>query len=85
MKEEEYKKLIDSLYNHTCKQMDDIRALIEKDIEHTLRNKVVPPIKGEITKGKIQWRGITCLVYKEGDLYPIGIRQRGNLILFKNN
>lgn len=35
---------------------------VEKEIEHALRNNAVPPVKGEITQGKIKWRGIELIV-----------------------
>lgn len=34
-----------------------------KWFEFMLRNKVVPPIKGEITKGKVRWRGLSLVHY----------------------
>lgn len=49
-------------------------AEMDSRLEYALRNLVIPPIKGEITRGKIKWRGLR-LVYgstglkmeKEGD------------------
>lgn len=35
-------------------------------IEYHLRNTVVPPIKGEITKGKVRWRGLSIGTYNSG-------------------
>ena len=35
---------------------------IEEEFEMCLRKKVVPPIKGEITLGKIRWRGIRRII-----------------------
>jgi len=32
-------------------------------LEFMLREKVTPPIRGEITKGKIRWRGLTIMHY----------------------
>lgn len=56
-------------------------------IEFMLREKVVPPIKGEITKGKIRWRGLALIHYPlESEplcgntftaIHTIGIEQRG--------
>ena len=44
-------------------------------IESILRNHVKPPIKGEITKGKIKWRGLEIL--NDIGYSKMWIRQRG--------
>lgn len=36
-------------------------------VDYACRNLVTPPIKGEITKGKVKWRGLR-LVYVSPDL-----------------
>lgn len=55
-------------------------------IEFMLREKVVPPIKGEITKGKIRWRGLALIYYPLEEplcgntftaISTIGMEQRG--------
>lgn len=48
-------------------------------IEYILRNKIDKPIKGEITKGKLRWRGIKDLCYTQNQGF-LGIRQRGKVI-----
>lgn len=45
----------------------------EKEYEVILRTKAKPPIKGKITKGKIQWRGIKEI--KQGNKF--WLTQRG--------
>ena len=35
-----------------------IRREVENRLEYALRHLVTPPIKGDITRGKIRWRGI---------------------------
>ena len=40
---------------------------VDRQIEYALRNLVEPPIKGEITKGKIRWRGLR-LYYRTSEM-----------------
>lgn len=42
-----------------------IAARREKWLEDICRNHVTPPIKGEITYGKIRWRGLSLGVFPE--------------------
>lgn len=58
---------------------------IQKDKESifdfALRNNAVPPIKGEITKGKIRYRGIYIVVKNNfPDSPETWLEQRGKLI-----
>lgn len=55
------------------------RGKIEDDIEFILRNKIDKPVRGEITPGKLRWRGIRNLVYGPNNMF-LGIRQRGKVI-----
>lgn len=48
--------------------------------EYYLRNLVVPPIKGEITKGKIKWRGLSLATFNNGANSKTFIMQRGKQI-----
>ena len=58
--------------------LDIIKARIETELEKALRTLVVPVIKGEITKGKIRWRGLILVHdYWNGATH---IMQRGKLI-----
>lgn len=52
---------------------------IEADIDFILRSKIEKPIKGEITKGKLRWRGIEGIAYDTNNNF-IGIIQRGKLV-----
>lgn len=45
-----------------------------------LRTMVDPPIKGEITKGKVKWRGIRIVQYNDGFKYTKWLEQRGKQI-----
>lgn len=51
-------------------------------IEYALRNKIDKPIKGEITKGKLKWRGITLGVYKSNGYVGYALLQRGAIVPF---
>lgn len=48
----------------------------EEFLDKTLREHAVPPIKGEITKGKIRWRGIKAC--QQGN--ALWLEQRGKQI-----
>ena len=54
------------------------RLNTESKLENALRTLVTPPIKGEITKGKLQWRGVK-LVHDYWNL-ATHVMQRGELI-----
>lgn len=41
------------------KWISNIRKQRELHFENVLRNNCIPPIKGEITKGKMKWRGLS--------------------------
>lgn len=45
-----------------------------------LRTMAEPPIKGEITKGKVTWRGIRIIQYNDGFKYTKWLEQRGKQI-----
>ena len=45
-----------------------------------LRTIAEPPIKGEITKGKVRWRGIRIVQYNDGFTYTRWLEQRGKQI-----
>jgi len=45
-----------------------------------LQTMAEPPIKGDITKGKVRWRGIRILQYNEGFKYTKWLEQRGKQI-----
>lgn len=76
-------KLIENLlFEETSRQLEEFYKKVDKMVEIMLRNYVTPPIKGEITKGKIRWRGLR-IVWQKIDTYDafVGIRQRDVLIL----
>ena len=58
------------------KNMAEYIKKINEWIEDCLRNRVRPPIKGEITAGKIRWRGLTLVFGQLGEFYGILQRKR---------
>lgn len=73
------KKISEVLFGLTVKEIKSRHEQIEKDIEFICRNKIDKPIKGEITKSKLRWRGIKNIAYGENFQF-LGIMQRGKLI-----
>lgn len=51
-------------------------------IEYALRNKIDKPIKGDITKGKLKWRGISLGVFRGDGYTAYSLLQRGNVVPF---
>lgn len=71
---------LESLLFDVCKEeIDKMYKKRDSDIEFILRNKIDKPIKGEITIGKLRWRGIKNIAYGENFTF-LGIIQRGKLI-----
>ena len=80
MKNEHAKtELMELLFSISEKEVREYRKQIDADIEYILRNKIDKPIKGEITKGKLHWRGIKDIAYGENFEF-LGIMQRGKLV-----
>lgn len=79
---EEMKAIKELLYKDVEKQLGEFYAKVWEMVEHIMQNYVTPPIKGEITKGKVRWRNLQ-IVWQETDSYDafVGIRQRDMLIL----
>ena len=77
------KKEMENLKNRIFGAVEDqVKSHYEKleaDIDFILRNKIDKPIKGEITKGKLRWRGIESIAYDTNNNF-IGIIQRGKLV-----
>jgi len=49
-------------------------------LEHALRDNVSPPIKGDITIGKIKWRGIKIVQRYNHPKIEIWVEQRGKKV-----
>lgn len=63
------------------KLSNEIRKSINDLFEKTVRENSYPPIKGEITKGKLKWRGIKlCQKRTTLDRMEQWIEQRGIII-----
>lgn len=52
----------------------------EEIFTSVLRIMAEPPIKGEITKGKVRWRGIRIVQYNDGFKNTKWLEQRGKQI-----
>ena len=57
----------------------EFRAKVWEWCELTMRTRVKPVIKGEITRGKIKWRGLK-FIWTEGGLGFIGILQHDKVL-----
>ena len=60
--------------------MNEIQKQQEEIFRIALRTMAEPPIKGEITKGKIKWRGIRLIRQEFGFNSYSWIEQRGRQI-----
>ena len=76
------KSLEDSFFKGLLEAIAAENEDIEKAVLHICRNYVTPPIKGELTRGKIRWRGLKIAYGNDGyGCYGfLGIIQRGWLI-----
>lgn len=73
-----FKTLSDKIQEEIVEQYKEL----DLRIEYALRNKIEKPIRGEITKGKLKWRGISLGVYHyKGDV-GYALLQRGSVIPF---
>lgn len=65
------------------KAREEMRLRQEEWVKSIIRDKAMPPIKGEITPSKLKWRGIKIVQSKFGYLdkkYNIEIWQRNELL-----
>ena len=60
--------------------IDVIAGEVNFIFERVVRTKAVPPIKGEITSGKLRWRGIRLKEYNSPIRTSRWIEQRGEKI-----
>ena len=78
---ERMKAITDMIYEDTQRRLPEFYEEVNKKFEYILRNYVTPPIKGEITKGKVRWRGLQVVWQKTDTLNAfVGVRQRDWLI-----
>ena len=64
---EQMRKVQDLIYADIERVLSERRKQIDAALEYACRYLVSPPIKGEITRGKIRWRGLR-LVYRPSEL-----------------
>jgi hypothetical protein len=62
--------------------MEAFYASVELSVNKIVRNYVEPPVRGEITRGKLRWRGLALIFAKDdhGNDVFLGVYQRGNII-----
>jgi hypothetical protein len=73
-----FKTLSDKIHE----EMAEYYKELDLRIEYALRNKIDKPINGEITKGKLKWRGISLGVFRgDGDV-GYALLQRGAIVPF---
>ena len=62
------------------KHINTIRKRHNAILENALRTNAVPPIKGEITRGKVKWRGIRLCHRNNMFCHEKWLEQRGKQI-----
>ena len=73
-----FKTLSDEIHEKIAEQYKEL----DLRIEYALRNKIDKPIKGEITKGKLKWRGIRIGVFHNDGDVGYALLQRGAIVPF---
>lgn len=73
-----FKTLSDKIQEEIVEQYEEL----DLRIEYALRNKIDKPIKGEITKGKLKWRGIRLGVFRDDGYVGYALLQRGAIVPF---
>ena len=73
-----FKALRDKIHE----EMAEYYKELDLRIEYALRNKIDKPIKGEITKGKLKWRGVALGVCKSDECVGYALLQRGAIVPF---
>ena len=60
---------------------DKLKVQLESRILYALRFLVSPPIKGEITKGKMRWRGLylNSVLLNSGELFDAKLQPDGSM------
>jgi len=77
----EMKDLDLTKYSNKIDKIADIITKNEEEIFiNSLRLNAEPPVKGEITKGKLKWRGIKICEKNDIFKYSIWLEQRGKQI-----
>jgi len=71
----EMQKLSEEIQEINNKVISTYMKNLDKLMERLVRENASPPIKGEITKGKLKWRGlIMCRCFETNETW---IQQRG--------
>lgn len=73
-------EMVLNISNFTQRLHDEVRRQEEELFTTALRTMAEPPIKGEITKGKLTWRGIRLIREQVGPDCYSWLEQRGKQI-----
>lgn len=65
---------------HWCHFISEQQKKEDEIFISALRTMAEPPIKGEITKGKVKWRGIRIVQYNDGLKCIKWLEQKGKQI-----
>ncbi len=68
------KEVLETLMKEFNQYQSDMRKAMNAWIDDCVRTRVVPPIKGKITRGKVKWRGLSLCYGQDGSF--LGILQR---------
>lgn len=74
---EALKEMHKIFFEHCNKLFEKRDKMLESWLKEIIPKTCVPPIKGEVTKGKLRWRGIRMTTNYKGDTY---FTQRGKII-----
>lgn len=74
--------ILKTLSDKIHEEMAEYYKELDLRIEYALRNKIDKPIKGEITKGKLKWRGIRIGVFHNDGDVGYALLQRGAIVPF---
>lgn len=75
-----FEKLHSEIADASHAALKHMQAEETRIFDFALRNNAVPPIKGEITKGKLRWRGIRMVNKFNFTFAERWLEQRGNRI-----
>jgi hypothetical protein len=75
-KTDRWKSLMEDTDKWSVKMAENFFYTRDTFIKESLKN-AIPPLKGEITAGKIRWRGISIVLMRDGSCY---LDQRGKRI-----
>lgn len=79
MTREEWNRCVDLLMDF----VEECYIDLDNRIEYAVRFLIDKPIKGEITKGKLKWRGLKIIKLYADDCVYYNLKQRDTIIRLK--